>query len=206
MKDNSSLMQKIEKYTLIAGAVLTGLVFGERIYTDYKNNKSSTSVEQKVIEEKPKIQLENKIDEGLNPNSDGDFLNDSEATLLARAIYGEARGESYDTKVAIAQTILNRTGKNKWWGNTLHEVLLKPYQFSCFNKNDPNYPKLQNPLNYENPRVWNECYDVAEKVLNHKLEDQSMGATHYCTNDPSWTKKNQPLFTKGKTKFYKLAN
>lgn len=206
-------MNKIKKLSL-ADKFLIGMTLSmpfilyDRLssYTSTQEIQESAQVVETAKSEKPKIQLEEKINQSLVLDTDGNFLNDSESILLARAIYGEARGEFYDTKVAIAQTILNRTGKNKWWGNTLHEVLLKQYQFSCFNQNDPNYQKLQDPLKYEDPKVWEECYDVAEKVLNHNIQDISQGATHYCTNNPSWAKNKQPLFTKGKTKFYKLAN
>lgn len=211
MKDQTSLIQKIENYVLIASAVLASVLLGERMYTEYITKKAPTAIEQKVIEEKPKIQLEkktleNKVDQSQYsiPNTDGNFLNDSEEILLARLIYGEARGEPYDTKVAIAQTVLNRVKEKKWYGKNLQEVILKPKQFSCFNPNDPNFEKLKNPLKYEKLEVWQECYAVAKKVLNREVKDVSQGANHYCTNNPSWAKNKQPLSRKGNIKFYKL--
>lgn len=63
--------------------------------------------------------------------------------ILARTIYGEARGESISGQEAIASVILNRVAFAKrrgryWWGNTIAGVCLAPWQFSCWNENDPN--------------------------------------------------------------------
>ena len=63
--------------------------------------------------------------------------------ILARTIYGEARGESISGQEAIASVILNRVAFAKrrgryWWGNTIAGVCLAPWQFSCWNENDLN--------------------------------------------------------------------
>ena len=65
--------------------------------------------------------------------------------ILARTLWGEARGEGFDGQIAVAWTIRNRVfdGKAKsWWGEGYAEVCLKPWQFSCWNQNDPNYVYL----------------------------------------------------------------
>lgn len=136
---------------------------------------------------------------------------DDDTTLLARLIFGEARGETKEFKKTIAYTVLNRTGKHKWWGHTLKEVILKPFQYSCFNKNNPNYEKVLNPLASENLSVWRECMEVAIYVLTHPEEDTSNGATHYHTSQvkPAWSLKKKPVKilrhkNSGKTLFYKL--
>src|SRR3990172_11650609 len=49
--------------------------------------------------------------------------------LFAKLLYGEARGQSDELKRDIAYSVINRTGKQKWWGNTLDEVIKKPYQY-----------------------------------------------------------------------------
>jgi hypothetical protein len=65
--------------------------------------------------------------------------------ILARTIFGEARGEGVAGQIAVAWTIRNRVndGKDKsWWGEGYAGVCQKPYQFSCWNKNDPNFAYL----------------------------------------------------------------
>ena len=64
--------------------------------------------------------------------------------ILARTLWGEARGESLAGQIAVAWTIRNRVddGNTKsWWGEGYAGVCQKPYQFSCW-KNDPNFAYL----------------------------------------------------------------
>ncbi len=139
-------------------------------------------------------------------------LRKKDTRLLAQLLYGEARGESQQVKRAIADSVLNRTGKRKWWGNTLDDVILKPYQYSCFNKNDPNHKKVKNPLKYDSPVVWHECLDIARETLRSDNIDDSCGATHYyddSINPPSWTISRKPVLTLptlrgGTISFYRL--
>lgn len=49
---------------------------------------------------------------------------------LARAVYGEARGESYTGKVAVAAVILNRV-QSKEFPDTIKEVIFEPLAFTC---------------------------------------------------------------------------
>jgi len=99
--------------------------------------------------------------------------------LYSALIWGEARGEPKKGKIAVAWVVRNRWIKGGWFGKTLKEVILKPYQFSCFLKGDPNRKKLLNPLLYDSFDIWAECYDIAEKVNLGELEDPTNGATHY---------------------------
>lgn len=50
--------------------------------------------------------------------------------LLARAIYGEARGEPYEGQVAVAAVILNRVASPKF-PNTIAGVIYQPGAFTC---------------------------------------------------------------------------
>lgn len=55
--------------------------------------------------------------------------------ILARTIYGEARGEKTAGKKAVACVIMNRYKAKKWFsGKTIAETCQKPWQFSCWNK------------------------------------------------------------------------
>ena len=72
-------------------------------------------------------------------------VSEKDRDILARTLFGEARGEGLVGQIAVAWTIRNRVedGKAKsWWGEGYAGVCLKPYQFSCWNQNDLNYPYL----------------------------------------------------------------
>lgn len=57
-------------------------------------------------------------------------LSAADLELLAKAIYGEARGESYEGQVAIAAVILNRV-KNPNFPNTINGVIYQPGAFTA---------------------------------------------------------------------------
>lgn len=65
--------------------------------------------------------------------------------VLARTLWGEARGESPGGQVTVAWTIRNRVNDGKtssWWGEGYAGVCQKPCQFNCWNKNNLNFPYL----------------------------------------------------------------
>ncbi len=69
--------------------------------------------------------------------------------VLARTIWGEARGEGIAGQIAVGWCIRNRVemdlhndGRPDWWGEGYEGVCRAPWQFSCWNKNDPNFPYL----------------------------------------------------------------
>ncbi len=66
----------------------------------------------------------------------------SDVDLLARAVYAEARGETYEGQVAIAAVILNRV-KNPNFPNSIAGVIYEPWAFSCVNDGQINLPPSQ---------------------------------------------------------------
>jgi N-acetylmuramoyl-L-alanine amidase len=126
-----------------------------------------------------------------------DFTKDSDKILFARMIFGEGKTCSYDEKAWIAFSALNRVYDNVAWnGETLREVILKPQQYSCFNKSDPNYDRIKNPEKYNLPE-FEESLEIADQALKAypmiqkgELEDPTQGATYYHTKEinPYWKK------------------
>lgn len=53
----------------------------------------------------------------------------SDLDLLARLIHAEARGESYEGKLAVGQVVLNRVASSQF-PNTIQEVIYQPRQFT----------------------------------------------------------------------------
>jgi spore germination cell wall hydrolase CwlJ-like protein len=59
--------------------------------------------------------------------------------LLALMVYCEARNQPYEAQVGVAWVTMLRVRHPSWMGRTVHEVILKPNQFSEFSSNDPEY-------------------------------------------------------------------
>ena len=116
-------------------------------------------------------------------------------TLLAMLIWGEGRGTIMECKLAIGCVVRNRVNHPSWWGVGWYDVILKPWQFSCFNPSDPNRHKLKEPLKYDKFEVWEECCIAAFMVYEDLVEDYSNGATHYYsgTTTPSWAMNKTPV-------------
>lgn len=52
--------------------------------------------------------------------------------MLAKVVYGEARGESYDGQVAVAAVVLNRL-ESREFPNTMYGVVFQKNAFTCVN-------------------------------------------------------------------------
>ena len=108
---------------------------------------------------------------------------------------------------AVANVIMNRVkvaeeDGGKWWGNNIIQVCQKPYQFSCWNRSDPNFRKLQavdeKNLHYAT------CVKIARRALAGCLADLTYGATHYHAAgiEPYWARREKPCAVIGNHIFY----
>ncbi|PZP56789.1 MAG: cell wall hydrolase [Micavibrio aeruginosavorus] len=132
-----------------------------------------------------------------------------EIDVLARTIWGEARGEGLSGMNAVACVILNRVEAARklggyWWGNTILQVCQKPYQFSCWNKNDANYQKLVSVD--EEDMHFVTAKRTARRAMLGFLKDETKGATHYHARNilPDWAKDRKLSAMIGRHVFYKL--
>lgn len=121
-----------------------------------------------------------------NPEIPHDY---ADIDTLAKTLWGEARGEPDQGKVAVAWVIRNRASRPRFAGPLLGkegaaaQVCRAPYQFSCWNEDDPNRPYLMtlDPSHYTLERT------IAEGVLTGTLSDPTQGADHYHTiAAPGW--------------------
>jgi N-acetylmuramoyl-L-alanine amidase len=97
-----------------------------------------------------------------------------DAHLLALCIYREARGETFLGKRGVGCTVRNRVNAQSYFGRSYSAVILKPWQFSSFNANDPNSDVW--PVDGE--PVWVECMAEANDVLAG-CDDVTNGALFY---------------------------
>jgi spore germination cell wall hydrolase CwlJ-like protein len=127
-----------------------------------------------------------------------------ELDVMARTVFGEARGEPKEGKIAVAWVIKNRADNPKWWGKSIVSVCQAPWQFSCWNKNDPNRAKLLAVL--DSDPVFQECLEVCLGVIDGTYPDPTDGANHYHTKAvrPHWAMNEEPTVTIGNHLFYRL--
>ena len=99
-----------------------------------------------------------------------------ELDVLARTLWGEARGEGRSGIEAVAAVIMNRLATGRW-GATAEAVCRARKQFSCWNPDDPNRSKLERVD--EGDAAFALCREVAAEALAGRLADPTGGATHY---------------------------
>lgn len=126
----------------------------------------------------------------------------NEIDLLARTIWGEARGEGQTGMQAVANVIMNRVKKGGWWGATVQDVVLKKYQFSTWNEGDPNREKALS-VTIADPNFWT-AKKIAALAYNGRLDDITGGATNYHARSvlPTWSMKMTKTATIGNHIFY----
>ena len=141
------------------------------------------------------------------------LITDEDLDVLAKTIYGEARGE-YCRKddgiasfIAIANVVMNRFRLQTWFGKTIREVCLKRCQFSCWNKDDPNYSILTQRF-IDDP-LFLICLSVAEGVIFKDWPDVTKRADHYhsvlMNQPPKWAINREPKIRMGQHLFYELG-
>lgn len=120
-------------------------------------------------------------------------VSDTDILVGALTIHGEARGCTQEGRTAIAHTILNRCRLHSWWGknvspypdHSISAVCLKPWQFSCWNADDPNSTLLTNLRAKYREAIQDKSCRASLKALIDALDgfvfDHTQGSTHYLT-------------------------
>ena len=130
--------------------------------------------------------------------------NETDVMILARTIYGEARGEfkfvGMQSLEAVAWVVKNRALKK-----SITAVCLQPFQFSCWNKHDPNLCKVMK-ANFDD-KILRTCFLAATNVLFGDVIDCTNGANHYHSTSiatPYWAANAKPTIKIANHVFYKL--
>lgn len=113
-------------------------------------------------------------------------------------VYGEARNQPVLGLVAVLGVIGNRV-RLQIRGTTWPTVCFAAAQFSCWNLDDPNRPRLETLAELmldggtlpDDP-ILDVCGYLAERAVAGTLSDPTQGATHYFNPDavpvPAWAR------------------
>jgi spore germination cell wall hydrolase CwlJ-like protein len=134
---------------------------------------------------------------------------DRDMEIMAKTIYGEARGEymrkngGLKSLIAVGNVIMNRSLES---ATSITTVCLKPKQFSCWNENDPNKKVIEQIV--PSDELYNICFAVAAKIICEELNDITNGANHYYSRfmkrPPYWSEGHTPIIKIGNHIFFKL--
>lgn len=119
--------------------------------------------------------------------------------VLALCVWREARGETPRGRRLVAQVIENRV-QDKRWPDTYEGVILQPFQFSSFNKNDPNATAF--PI--ETDAAWPDCVAAANDIMVSDAKFTDANHYHVVGLDPAWRDVNKIVATEGHHVFYRL--
>jgi len=117
-------------------------------------------------------------------------MNFRDLEIMARTIWGEARGEPYNGQVAVGDVIMNRTRHPKRWANTVRGVCRQKWQFATWLDHDAVHAAnkrkmLDVTLEDESlRRAVRACLDAYD-------DDITEGSDHYYADTiepPPWTK------------------
>lgn len=117
--------------------------------------------------------------------------NSSDLNLLAKLVYGEARGEPYTGQVAVAAVVLNRV-KSSSFPNTISGVIYQSGAFTAVSDGQINLTPNQT------------AYNAAQDALNGW--DPSYGAIYYfnpSTATNAWIWSRPHIITIGRHRFCK---
>ncbi|RCW51556.1 cell wall hydrolase [Halanaerobium sp. MA284_MarDTE_T2] len=122
----------------------------------------------------------------------GKTVSKQELNLLARAIYGEARGEPFIGQIAVGAVIINRVLSSQF-PNTFAEVIYQNGQFSCVSDGQINL------------RPNNTAFRAAREAINGK--DPTKGALYFynpkTAANKSWFKSRRVIVDIGEHVFTK---
>jgi len=114
--------------------------------------------------------------------------------VLSRTLYGESDPNNLKDAEAIASVIVNRK-KLRNWPNSIARVCLQPWQFSCWNQNDPMRERIIGVTT--NDAWFRECIDIAQRAVIDDLADPTHRSTHYYATyiaKPKWAKSKKPVY------------
>ena len=143
------------------------------------------------------------------PISDEDY-DVVDAHWMALTMWGEARNQGEIGMRAVAHVIANRR-EAKTHGTFVTDTVSAAWQFSCWNKNDPNRAMMlaieDLPEGGAAHRQWLAAKRIAAEVLAGRSTDPTAGALFYHTTavQPAWSRGVTPVTQIGDHLFFRTA-
>ncbi|HYI39334.1 MAG TPA: cell wall hydrolase [Allosphingosinicella sp.] len=133
-----------------------------------------------------------------------------DAHWMALTMWGEARNGGEEAMRAVGHVIDNRRRAGTH-GKYATETVSAAWQFSAWNKNDPNYAAMMNidklRTDSEDRAMWLTAKRVAEEILSGASADPTGGALFYHTAavSPRWSSGLAPIRVIGGHLFFRTA-
>ena len=125
--------------------------------------------------------------------------------IAARTVFGEARGESYEGKKAVAWVL-----KNRWLStrgqfakdDTLATACLRHRQFSAWNAGDPNLGAMRKTGEWD--RSYRDSLRAVLEVIDELTDSLTFGSLWYHAQavSPDWAVGAKPAARHGTHVFY----
>lgn len=137
----------------------------------------------------------------------------SDTQCLAVTLYGEARGETVEGRIAVGNVVRNRVTTQR---KPARMICLADRQFSCWNRDESSNhqrvlgagERLLIPDQPLTDPLLRECLFLAQGLVTGVMTDNTDGATHYLTTTlyesdraPAWAHKLQPTVVIGRHTF-----
>lgn len=164
----------------------------------------SSSKEVVVTESVPTTYEEKEVNDYPDVYAGAVDNSTSPERAMAATIWGEARGESLNGKIAVGWVIRNRASNPAWWGKDIIGVCLAPRQFTCWHDQQAEKVRWVDERNEK----FVVCLDVARRVIAGDVPDPTAGADHYYADyiaTPRWAKNKSPTTKIGRHIFYRLG-
>ncbi len=182
-----TIQTKLKRWGYYTGSV--DGIFGAKTksavqYFQRKNGLTADGIVGKATAKAMGISLTSATSDGATTTSNN--VSNSDLYLLSCCVYGEARGESYTGKVAVASVILNRV-KSSAFPNSISGVIYQSGAFTCVSDGQINLGTND------------ECTRAAQDAMNGW--DPTGGAIYYfnpATATSKWIWSRPQLVTIGK--------
>jgi len=127
----------------------------------------------------------------------------ADVDVLARTLWGEARGEGWDGMQAVANVVINRVRIGGWYGAGVQGVCLKRWQFTCWEPAPLGNRERMLSVDTGNA-AFAMALEIAALAVAGQLPDITGGATHYhnATVSPKWASSAQVSAVVGNHTFY----
>ena len=124
--------------------------------------------------------------------------------VVAQTVWGEAEGEDFAGKLAVAQVIRNRHEIHpRWKTRSLAAICTAPWQFSCWNVGTSRRQKMLT-MNLDAVAFCDSLL-AATQVIGGVYYNAVGPSTHFYavgTPEPTWAKGHVPYTTIGRHIFY----